>query len=320
MKAGVSALRGSQLKLYPLNLNWIMPPEETVSMIDSNSWLGWILASSLGLSFYDLSKKASVRNNSVFPVLFLTTFSGWVTLSVFLLCSGTMVKTIEISLLNIALLFVKSCIVASSWTATYIALKTMPITCAAPIRATGPLWTLIGAIVVFGEIPTSLQMVGMALVFIGCAAFSRSASRESRSGGIKSVLLAFTGTVLGSCSALYDKHLLQGLGLGTLTVLWWFLGGMCLMYAVAAAVRHEGFEWRWTIPCVGVLLAVSDACYFNAISVPDAQISVLSLIRRSSIVLTFFIGGAVFKEKNLRRKLLALLAILIGVALLCLYR
>lgn len=287
-------------------------------MIEEGSWLGWILASSLALSFYDLSKKASVRNNSVFPVLFLTSFSGWLALSVFLLFTGEMPQTLKISSSNIALLLVKSCIVASSWTATYFALKTMPITCAAPIRATGPLWTLIGAILLFSEVPTLLQMVGMALVFLGCAAFSRSATRESASGGLKSVLLAFAGTLLGSCSALYDKHLLQGLGLGSLTVLWWFLGGMCVMYAVVAAVRHEGFEWRATIPCVGILLAISDACYFNAISVPDAQISVLSLIRRSSIVLTFFIGGAVFKEKNLRRKLLSLIAILIGVALLCL--
>jgi uncharacterized membrane protein len=90
------------------------------------------------------------------------------------------------------------------------------------------------------------------------------------------------------------------------------------MYAVPAAFCRRGFKWRWTMPLTGILLAASDACYFTAIAVPDAQISVLSLVRRSSIILTFFIGGALFREKDLRRKALALASILIGVLLLCL--
>ena len=147
----------------------------------------------------------------------------------------------------------------------------------------------------------------------------------------KKITAAFLGTVLGSCSALYDKHLLKDLAIPTGTVLWWFMGGMCVIYAAATLGRKlrgrvpEGaglathpFTFRWTIPLVGVLLALSDACYFNAVGSEGARISVLSMIRRSSVVLTFFLGGAVFRETNLRRKAFALAAILAGVALLCL--
>jgi transporter family protein len=282
-----------------------------------DTWLHWILASSIALSLYDLCKKASVRNNAVFPTLFISTASGWGALTIFLLASGGMNPTLEVNRREICLLLIKSCIVASSWTATYLALRTLPITCAAPIRATGPLWTLIGAILLFSEMPGLIQALGMTLVLAGCLFFSETSVRDSANGGVKAVALAFAGTVLGSCSALYDKHLLQGLGLEPLTVLWWFLGGMCLMYSVAAAISRTGFEWRWSIPATGILLAVSDASYFNAIAVPDAQISVLSLVRRSSIVLTFFIGGTIFRETDLRRKAFALGAILLGVILLC---
>lgn len=285
----------------------------------SASYLFWILASSVGLSLYDLCKKSSVRGNSVFPTLFISTLSGWLALNVFLFATGNAQAPLAVGAKDVALLSVKSVIVAASWSATYFALKTMPITCAAPIRATGPLWTLIGAVILFSEIPGFLQAIGMALVMTGCFFFSHTSVKDSSSGGTKAVILAFTGTVLGSCSALYDKHLLQSMGLGTVTVLWWFLGGMCIIYAVAAAVSHRAFEWRASIPLVGILLVVSDACYFNAIATPDARISVLSLIRRSSIILTFFIGGAVFHETDMRRKALALAAILAGVALLCLF-
>ena len=267
---------------------------------------------------YDLCKKASVKNNSVFPTLFLTSFTGWAALSLTLLSTGRMGDAVGIASRHIPLLLVKSLIVAASWTATYVALRTLPITCAAPIRASGPFWTLIGAVLIFSEIPNAVQSVGMAFVLAGCVFFSLSSGKDRTAGGVKAVALAFTGTVLGSCSALYDKHLMQGIGILPLTVLWWFLGGMTVIYAVLAALDHRGFEWRFTMPLTGVLLTASDAFYFTAIAAPDAQISVLSLIRRSSIVLTFFIGGALFRERDLRRKAFALAAILAGVLLLCL--
>lgn len=113
------------------------------------SWLFWILASSIGLSLYDLCKKASIKGNSVFPTLFVSTFSGWATLTVVLCFSGSFARTLDVSAKDVLLLTVKSCIVAASWTATYMALRTLPITCAAPIRATGPLWTLFGAVLLF---------------------------------------------------------------------------------------------------------------------------------------------------------------------------
>ena len=293
-------------------------------------WLGWILASCVVLSLYDLSKKASVRENAVFPTLLGSTAAGWAAVTAFLAWRGALGAALGTPPAHVALLLLKSCIVGASWTATYMALRTLPITFAAPIRATGPLWTLVGAVVLFAEVPTAVQAIGMALVVAGCVLFSRSAVKEGidfwRS---RAVLCAFLGTLLGSCSALYDKHLLKNLGIPTGTVLWWFMGGMCVIYAAAvlstraAGAQKSGgspvrFQWRWTIPLVGVLLALSDACYFNAVSVPGARISVLSMIRRSSVVLTFVLGGAVFHEANLRRKAIALAAVLAGVAILCL--
>ena len=182
-------------------------------------WLGWILSSCVVLSLYDLSKKASVRGNAVFPTLLGSTAAGWLAVTAFLVWRGAFAAALGTSPANVALLLLKSCIVGASWTATYMALRTLPITFAAPIRATGPLWTLLGAIVLFSEVPTAVQAAGMAMIVVGCVLFSRSAAKEGidfwRS---RAVLYAFLGTVLGSCSALYDKHLLKNLAIPTGTV------------------------------------------------------------------------------------------------------
>ena len=105
--------------------------------------LGWILASCVVLSFYDLSKKASVRDNAVFPVLLGSTLTGFLAVTAFLIARGGFAATLGVGAGTMGLLLLKSCIVGASWTATYMALRTLPITSAAPIRATGPLWTLI---------------------------------------------------------------------------------------------------------------------------------------------------------------------------------
>ena len=96
------------------------------------------------------------------------------------------------------------------------------------------------------------------------------------------------------------------------------------MYAVLLALRRlvpsrrDAFEWRWTIPLTGVLLVAADWLYFHGLAIPDVSIAAGSLLRRFSVVITFVLGAIFFHERNLRRKGIALAAILAGVILLCL--
>ena len=72
------------------------------------------------------------------------------------------------------------------------------------------------------------------------------------------------------------------------------------------------------MPFVGILLAAADWLYFKGLSYPDVPVSVASLLRRVSVVVTFVLGARFFREKNIWRKALALAVILSGVAILCL--
>lgn len=50
----------------------------------------------------------------------------------------------------------------------------------------------------------------------------------------------------------------------------------------------------------------------TSLSRPDAMISVVSLVRRGSVVISFLCGAALFKEKNLKAKAFDLALILLG--------
>ena len=193
--------------------------------------------------------------------------------------------------------------------------------------SSAPLWTLIGGIFLYNEIPNAWQAVGIAAVLTGYALFSLAGKAEGiRFERHSGILLVAIGTLLGAVAAIYDKYLLQIRGIPANSVQFWFALWMVALLGTALAVQRgtglgrTPFRWRWTIPAVGILLILSDWCYFHALAQHGTAISILSLIRRSSVVVAFAVGAVVFGEGNLKRKSLALAAILVGVAILTLAR
>ena len=287
-------------------------------------WILWILASSVFLAFYDLAKKASVKENAVLPVLLLATIAGGAAYVTALGVAGGIGAALQVSARDFALIGVKSVIVSTSWVFTYCALRTLPITIATPIRASSPALVFIVAFFLYGEHPSFVQGLGMLLVFAGYWAFSWAGKHE----GIDflrshAVWFALGGMCMSALSSLWDKFILQRCAIPVETVQFWFQLGLMAIYALLLCIQrglrlsHDTFTWRWSIPATGILLAAADWLYFHGLAIPDVSISVGSLMRRFSVVITFVLGAMLFHERNLKRKGLALAAILIGVALLC---
>ena len=288
-------------------------------------WTAWILASAVFLAFYDLAKKASVRDNAVLPTLLCSTFFGGAAFIAASVCFRDVGLMLHPGGRVLGLALLKSVIVATSWIFTFCALRTLPITIATPIRASAPAIVFVAAFFCYGEVPTWIQGLGMLCVFGGYWAFSWAGRHE----GIdflrnRAVWFAVAGMCCSACSSMWDKYVFQILGLPVEPVQFWFQIGLFLVYGILLTGRtllrlpHDRFEWRWTIPCVGILLALADWLYFKGLAIPDVPISVGSLLRRFSVVITFVLGAKFFHERNLRRKGLALAAILVGVVLLTL--
>ena len=288
-------------------------------------WTCWILASAVFLAFYDLAKKASVRENAVLPVLLLATVAGGGAYISVLGAAGGIPAALDVSARNLSLICIKSAIVSTSWVLTYCALRSLPITIATPIRASAPAIVFIAAFFLYGEQPTVVQGLGIILVFTGYWAFSKAGKFEGidflRS---RAVWLAIGGMCMSAVSSIWDKFILQKCAIPVETVQFWFQIGLVAIYSLlltcqrALRIDHHRFEWRWTIPATGILLAAADWLYFHGLAIPDVPISVGSLMRRFSVVITFLLGAIFFKERNLKRKGIALAAILTGVILLCL--
>lgn len=291
-------------------------------------WLLLAFLSATLLGFYDVSKKAALKDNAVLPVLLLNTLFSTLIFSPVILdgltgagwFEGTMFDTSDVTgnLKAHLLVIIKSVIVLTSWIAGYFGIKHIPITIVGPINATRPVLVLVGAMIFFGERLNWCQWVGVILSILSIYLMSRSSKKENIDfTRNKWMLFVAIGTIMGAVSGLYDKFIMQELS--PIFVQSWFnfyqlimMGVVCMAAWYPTRKKTTPFHWSWAIPLIAVFVAAADFAYFNALTRPEAMISVVSLIRRGSVLISFACGVIIFKERNLKAKVLDLLLILIG--------
>ena len=292
-------------------------------------WVVASLVSAFFLGSYDLFTKHAVRDNAVLPVLFIANLcsaGSWLALmALHALVPGWLPPTFTVASLTPfqhSLLLLKSAIVAASWMCSYFAVKHLPVSIASPIRATGPVWTLVGALLVLGERPSALEIVGIGLT-LGSFVALTFAGREE---GIhchrdKWIGWLLAGTLIGAVSGLYDKYLLGAMGFAASTLQAWFSIYLALLFLPLVIgwklrwwPRHD-FQWRWSVPLVSLSLLVCDFIYFSALRDPEALVSVVAGLRRGSILVAFAGGLLFFRERNGRKKLPAIGGVLVGILL-----
>jgi len=293
-------------------------------------WVVFALISSFFLSIYDIFKKISLQNNMVISVLYLSSVFGSLIFAVLLLISNFYPGFDKFPLLYIPpqsfmahmMYFAKAALVGTSWLFAYFALKHLPVSMVSAIRSSSPLWTLVGAIIIFKEQLNVYQWLGIFITVFFYYLFGVLGKKEGiRIKGNKWIFFAIAATILGSISALNDKYLVANYN--RIAMQAWFAIYMpvfLLPFLLAErrylSIKNTTFKWRYSIPLIGICLVVADFVYFISLSQPGAMISMVSALRRTSVVFTFFLAGLFLKEKNITKKLLVLMGILAGVGLI----
>ncbi len=299
-------------------------------------WFVLAFLSALLLGFYDVFKKKALKANAVVPVLTLNVLFSSLLFLPFIVLSA-MGKIGEDALLHVPVygwaehkyIVGKSLIVLASWLFGYWGIKNLPLTIVGPINATRPVMVLIGALALFGETLTLFQWLGVMTAMVGLFLLSRSGKKE----GIdfrhnKWIVFVLLSNILGALSGLYDKYLMAapengGIGLDKMAVQSWFniyqLGMMTAMLLLLwwpQRKKSTPFHWVWSIPLISLFLSAADFAYFYSLSLDGAMISIVSMIRRGSVVVSFLFGALAFHEKNLKAKLIDLLLVLLSMVLL----
>ena len=299
-------------------------------------WLILAFLSAAFLGVYDSLKKKALKDNAVIPILFLNTFFSSLIFLPFIVISATG-NTLDGSIFHVSgggwelhkYIVLKACIVLTSWVLGYFGMKHLPLTIVGPINATRPVMVLIGALLIFGERLNGWQWTGVLLAVISFLMLSRSSKKEGIDFKHDHWIYMIVGAAaVGALSGLYDKYLMApvesgGVGLDRMMVQSWYNIYQCLMMLIMLMLlwwpkrkSTTPFHWDWAIIGVSLFLSTADFMYFYSLSLPSAMISIVSMIRRGSVIVSFLCGAMFFHEKNLKAKAFDLALVLLGMIFL----
>lgn len=293
-------------------------------------WPFLAILSATGLGFYDVSKKLALKRGSVIYVL---TFSVCIN-ALFVIPMALHAESVGWQ--GQLLILAKAALVLVSWLCSYTAIKYLPLSVVSPIQATRPMWTLLGALVIFGEVLNGWQWSGVVLALGSIFLFSLSGlfdKTSQQTADNRYYIVLALAVLTGAMSGLYDKYIMRRLDHNAVQAYYTFY--QALMMLVVYGIdefrrRKENYimedgtplrksfreSWSWWIPAISLLLVVSDYLYFVALSDPTSMISVMSTIRRSGTIIPFLYGLVFLKEKDPWRKILTLIGVMTGLVLL----
>lgn len=302
-------------------------------------WIVLAFISALCLGFYDVSKKIALRENRVIDVLAISICVSALFLSIPLilsrLCPEIMTDTHfyvpPMDRTAHAYTLLKSVIVLSSWIFGYISLKHLPISVVSPMQATRPMWTLIGALLIFQEHLNAWQWIGIVLAIGSIFIFSfknksQIKNHQSQINNRYYVTLALA-IIIGACSGLYDKYLMQQYDHNAVQVYYTFYQAIMMLVTWAifnkktigqSIVNRQSIKKIGVIVLISLFLIVSDNVYMLALRDPDSMIAVVSTIRRGGTIIGFTYGLLFLKETEPARKILCMVGILAGLVCLAL--
>jgi transporter family protein len=304
-------------------------------------WILLAFSSAIMLGFYDIAKKFALKRCHSFVVLAISNLIGACIFAPFIISSlfglgwfdGTMFEIERGTLRDHLLLIAKSSLVLSSWICSYSGLRRTPISLYGTINASRPVFVLLGAILIFGERLNWMQWIGVIIPIISLYLLGRTSKKVE---GIdfkcdKGIWLVLCGTILGAASGLYDRYLLRQMD-SVFAQSWFSLycaAIMNIVLLVSLVIERikggsifkgdkilTGFRWSWAIILIAIFLSIADFAYFYSLTFENSMISVVSMIRRGSVLVSFTSAAIVFNEKNLKAKAFDLFLILVGMLFL----
>ena len=315
-------------------------------------WTLLAFISALCLGCYDISKKVALRENRVIDVLTISICLSACMLAIPLVLSHLWPEGMRATHFYVPRMdpeahlytLLKSVIVLSSWVFAYISLKHLPLSVVSPMQATRPMWTLIGALLIFHEHLNTYQWIGVLLAIGTIVIFSFESNRKNRNirnnlnHDKRYYICLALAILIGACSGLYDKYLMRRYDHNAVQVYYTFyqaammvvVWGVCQLriknYELRIKnyeLRIKNYEWRrpkklWVIVLISVFLVISDNVYMLALRDPDSMIAVVSTIRRGGAVIGFAYGLIFLKEHDPWRKVACMIGILTGLIFLAL--
>ena len=213
----------------------------------------------------------------------------------------------------------KSVIIVIAWVLALNALKRMEISLYGVINLSRIIFSVLLSIVVLGERLTLWVTAGIILVISGLILINKIGGKKGESKvDTKAILMLLTSCFLNATSAIIDKGIttkvtssqLQFYFLLFLTVIYWVI----LLFK-QKKINLKSMNKNYWILIAALSLVFGDRFLFIANEMPESKVAVMTVIKQLSVIEVIILGKILFNEKNVIKKLLCSLLVILGIVL-----
>ncbi len=197
-------------------------------------------------------------------------------------------------------------------------------------RGTGPLLSIIGAVLLLGERPGPIVLLGGLLVVAGVVVIGLASTRVAPDGGEGSAATstrrwrgirfgAAVGVVIAAYS-LWDAAAVTRADLDPVGYYWASMVVQLAVFAVLAARRPAALADAWAHPVAVLVVGILSPLAYVAVlaAYQLAPVALVAPAREASVVLIALAGWLLFREPYPARRLAGSAVVLVGIALLAL--
>ena len=273
-------------------------------------WIVFILIYSLLKGSREVMKKAALKKSSSSEILFFYTLIG------FILTLPFCKSAFELELIYILYSFLKAGIVCTAWIFALKALRSMSVSLYGIMDLSRMIFSTLLGVIVLGESLTAAKIIGIIFVLTGLILANLKKSANSKGVTVSILVFALLNCFFNAVSGTMDKILMQKMNSSQLQ--FWFMLFMTLIYGVILIIRKEkvslkSIKTNYWIPIMSISLIVGDKLLFEANANPASEVTVMTVIKQSSVIVTVLAGWLVFKEKHILYKLMCASIVLAGI-------
>lgn len=274
-------------------------------------WIVFVIIYSLLKGSRDGMKKAALKKSSSNEILFFYTLLGFIFVIPF------SVDAFEVSPIFIFYSFIKAAVVSAAWLFALKALKKMTVSLYGIMDLSRVVFSTALGVFALGEAFTVKKAIGVILVITGLLLVNLKKNPQGGKGMTLPILIAaLLNCFLNAVSGTMDKVLMQYMTSSQLQ--FWFMLFSALIYGgilifTREKVSVKSVKTNYWIPLLSLFLVFGDKLLFEANASPLSQVTLMTIIKQCSVIITVLTGWLIYKEKDILYKLICTGIVLSGI-------
>ena len=278
-----------------------------------SSWIVLTFLYGMCKGFFDCAKKKASQKNSTHEVL------GFFTLFSFLLAAMSCKNVLDISYTSLLIIFFKSSICVIAWILSLNVMRKISVSLYGVTNVSRVLFSILLGVLIFNEQLTFLKFIGIIIVIIGLICMNIiSTDTKNKKKSFKYILILLIACFLNSIASIIDKGIMSYVTPSQLQ--FWFLLFSTIIYWILIFIKKEKINFKsiknnYWILLASIFLVFGDKLLFIANNIPESKVTIMTVIKQISTIEIIILGKLLFKEKNILKKLLCSILVILGIVL-----